>query len=606
MTHLLFLYLRPLWPRVLLLSLLVGVTTGLQLLNPQVIRFFLDTAQAGATQAGGALGDLGLAALAYLAIGFAQQGAALLTAWLGLKVGWQATNAMRTDLLAHSLQLDMPFHKMHTPGEMIERIDGDVTALADFFSQFVVRLAGGLLLIAAILWLVYVESPGAGRLLAVYVALVCGALLLVQRLGRRRWLAARQAWTDQSSFVEEFYTGTEDVRGVGAEAAVLARLAALLADLVRKVRGGRMADALSFAVTNFLYVVGYSLGLAIGAALYLRGDVTIGGAFLLVTYIGMLAQPLEELRTQSQVLQQASAGVERIQTLRRMQPQVRDLGAASKAHADAAATNRRSAPEVCFEDVCFAYADVSETGGAEPATMQPATMQPGRVLHNVSLCIPPGRVLGVLGRTGSGKTTITRLLFRLYDPDAGAIRLDGEPLGALSLAELRRRVGMVTQDVQLFHASLRDNITLFDPSIASTAVEEALAELGLLAWVRQMPDGLDTVLGGGDQGVSAGEAQLLAFARLLLRNPQLVILDEAASRLDPLTERRLEAAIDRLLVGRTAIVIAHRLHTLQRADDILILDRGHVVEYGPRITLAADAHSRFARLLASGLEEVLA
>jgi ABC-type multidrug transport system fused ATPase/permease subunit len=585
MTALLFEYLRPLGARVLLLALLVAAAAGLQLLTPQIIRYFLDTAQTGGPQA---LGLLIAAALAYLVVGFAQQGASLITAFVGLKVGWQATNHLRADLLHHCLRLDMPFHKTHTPGELIERIDGDVTALADFFSQFVVRLAGGLLLTAGILFLVYRESAGAGMVLTVYVAVVLGALLLVQRLGRRRWLAARQAWAEQSSFVEEFYTGTEDVRGAGAEAAILSRLDAGLADLVRKVRGGRMADALSFAVTNFLYVVGYSLGLAIGAWLYLSGEVTIGGAFLLVTYVGMLSGPLEELRIQSQVLQQASAGVTRIEELRRLAPAVQD-GTAEGAPAPSAAG-------VQFAGVSFAYADGIVTGGEEP----------GRVLQDVTFAVAPGRVLGVLGRTGSGKTTLTRLLFRLYDPSEGVIRLNGQPLPSFALGELRQRVGMVTQDVQLFHASLRDNITFFDPAITDALIEAALAQLGLLDWVRQMPAGLDTMLAGGGQGVSAGEAQLLAFTRLLLRDPQLVILDEAASRLDPVTERRLESAIDRLLVGRTAIVIAHRLHTLQRADDILILETGRVVEYGSRAALAADPNSRFAHLLRSGLEEVLA
>jgi ATP-binding cassette, subfamily B, bacterial len=586
MSLLLSTYLRPLWARVLLLALLVAATTSLQLLNPQVIRFFLDTAQAGDQQV---MWLLVAAALVYLAIGFAQQAVGLLTNWVGLKVGWQATNHLRTDLLAHCLRLDMPFHKTHTPGELIERIDGDVTALADFFSQFLVQLANGLLLIAAILFLVYRESTSAGVLLTAYVIMVLAALLLVQRLGRRRWLAARQAWADQSSFVEEFYTGTEDVRGVGAETAVVHRLDVLLADLVRKDRGGRMAGALSFAVTNFLYVVGYSLGLTLGAWLYLTGAVTIGGAFLLVTYVGMLAAPLEELRTQSQVLQQASAGVERIEELRRTVPAVTDV---SKDELDPA----QNAAAVKFEKVSFAYAD-SVVAEGEKA---------GRVLHDISFAVTPGSVLGVLGRTGSGKTTLTRLLFRLYDPCEGTIWLDGKPLPALRLGDLRQRVGMVTQDVQLFHASLRDNITFFDAGIADAQIDQALVQLGLLDWVRQMPQGLDTMLAGGGQGVSAGEAQLLAFTRLLLRNPSLIILDEAASRLDPMTERRLEIAIDRLLAGRTAIVIAHRLHTLQRADNILILEAGHVVEYGPRTQLAADPNSRFAHLLHSGLEEVLA
>jgi ATP-binding cassette subfamily B protein len=215
-------------------------------------------------------------------------------------------------------------------------------------------------------------------------------------------------------------------------------------------------------------------------------------------------------------------------------------------------------------------------------------------------------VLGILGRTGSGKTTLTRLLCRLYDPGAGVIRLGGVDLRTAPLPDLRRRVGVVTQEVQLFQATLRDNITFFDATITDARIEGALAELGLAAWVRAMPAGLDTPLAAGGRGFSAGEAQLLAFTRLLLRDPGLVILDEAAARLDPITEQRLEGAIDRLLRHRTGVIVAHRLHTLQRADDILILEQGRVVEYGTRAELAARPDTRFAQLLRHGLEEVLA
>ena len=224
----------------------------------------------------------------------------------------------------------------------------------------------------------------------------------------------------------------------------------------------------------------------------------------------------------------------------------------------------------------------------------------------------------MLGRTGSGKTTLTRLLFRLYDPTQGVVRLGEVDVRDAALADLRRRVGMVTQDVQLFGASIRDNIALFDPGVTDEQIRRGLAELGLLDWMEGMPGGLDAELASNGGGISAGEAQLLAFTRLVLRDPGLVILDEAASRLDPVTEARLERAIDRLLGAdpqrqptsasraRTGIIIAHRLHTVQRADDILILDGGRVVEYGPRERLASDPASRFAGLLRTGLEEALA
>ena len=169
---------------------------------------------------------------------------------------------------------------------------------------------------------------------------------------------------------------------------------------------------------------------------------------------------------------------------------------------------------------------------------------------------------------------------------------------------------MVTQDVQLFHATVRDNLTLFDPRIPDERIMTVLAEVGLDEWLKKLPDGLATELSGDDSNLSAGEAQLLAFARVFLADPGLIILDEASSRLDPATEQRIEAALDRLLAGahgtRTCIIIAHRLTTVQRADEILILDKGCIAEYGPRAALAADPNSRFYHLLQTGLEEVFA
>jgi ABC-type multidrug transport system fused ATPase/permease subunit len=228
------------------------------------------------------------------------------------------------------------------------------------------------------------------------------------------------------------------------------------------------------------------------------------------------------------------------------------------------------------------------------------------VLHDFSLNLPAGRKLGLLGRTGSGKTTITRLLLRLYDPQAGTISLDDVDLRQLEIATLRRHVGIVTQDVQLFNASVRDNLTFFDRTISDEAITAALATVGLGDWLHDLPAGLETELTSGGGSLSAGEAQLLAFARVLLKDPGVVILDEASSRLDPLTERRLDGAIKGLLAGahgaRTAIIIAHRLTTVQQVDDILIVEAGRIQEYGPRQELAANPHSRFAQLLRTGLD----
>jgi ATP-binding cassette subfamily B protein len=204
--------------------------------------------------------------------------------------------------------------------------------------------------------------------------------------------------------------------------------------------------------------------------------------------------------------------------------------------------------------------------------------------------------LGIVGRTGSGKSTMARLLFRLYDPQAGQISLSGQAIRQIRLADLRRRIVLVTQEVQIFPATVRDNLTLFDPTVPDAALWASLQELGLASWVARLPQGLETLLAGAGS-LSAGEAQLLALARAFLKDPGLVVLDEASSRLDPATERLLEGALDRLLAGRTAIIIAHRLETLRRADRLLLLEQGVVVEAGEVAELASDPASRLAGLL---------
>ena len=591
-------YLGAQWRRAALLAALLLSSIALQLINPQVIRYFIDTAQTGrADQA------LLLAAGIFIVAGLAQRAIAFGTVYVGENVGWTATNALRADLARHCLRLDMSFHKTHTPGELIERIDGDVATLDDFLSQFSIRLIGNTVLIVAILVLLFREDWRLGMGLAIYTLIAFAALSSVQRLGTRRWAAERQADSELFGFLEERMSGTEDIRASGAEAHTLDRLDRLMREVLEKNRAAKLVSNLTFVITNFLFVVGYALGMAIGAYLYSQGHVSIGTAFLIVYYIGMLSWPLESIRQQAQNLQQASASIERIGDMLALRPRVAET---------ARATLPAGALGVAFQDVSFEYDDEgqktkderSQTADGSPSTLILGLSS--SVLCDISFQLAPGTKLGLLGRTGSGKTTLTRLIFRLYDPIGGAIRLGGIDLRDAAFADLRGRVGMVTQDVQLFQASIRHNLALFDPAIDDARIERALDELGLREWLCALPDGLDTKLGAGGLGLSAGEAQLLAFARVFLRDPGLVILDEASSRLDPATERLLERAIDRLLAGRTAIIIAHRLGTVQRADEIMILDHGQVAEYGPRERLAGDGGSRFAQLLQTGLEEVLA
>jgi ABC-type multidrug transport system fused ATPase/permease subunit len=274
-----------------------------------------------------------------------------------------------------------------------------------------------------------------------------------------------------------------------------------------------------------------------------------------------------------QELQKAASGIVRID-------QLRHLGSSI---ADGSEDLPAGPLSIEFDHVSFSYEDRG-------------------VLDDVSFTLTPGKSLGLLGRTGGGKTTITRLIARLYDPDRGVVRVGGHDLRSLRFESLRRSVGVVTQDVQLFQASVRDNLTFF----AERPDEDILAVLervGLGPWIRRL--GLDTELGAGGQGLSAGEQQLLAFARVFLQDPGVVILDEPSSRLDPVTEMLLATATERLYAGRTVVIIAHRLETVRLADEIMVVDEGRIVEHGPRQTLAADPSTRYAALLATGRGDIL-
>lgn len=569
--ELLVVYLRPQRDKALGLAALLLGSIGLQLLSPQVVRSFIDLVQQGG------VGDaLTYTALQYIAVLLVSQIVAAAVLYLGTDVGWRATNLLRADLLAHVLHLDQSFHNRHTPGELIQRVDGDIAALSNFFSQFVVRILGNLLLICGIVLLLLWEEWRLG--LGVLVVALLGLLLLsrLQGVAVPYLKAHRQSFAELTGFWEERLLGTEDLRSLGALPYVIHRQWGLLGAHMRKARLGNTAVRVMQSAGELLLATGTAATFALSAYLLFRDRITLGTVYLVFAYTDILAWNVLAIATQLEDLQQATAGIERIRELRAITTVIVDKGT----------TPLPDAPlEVAFEDISFGYSST------------------GAVLKHVSFTLAPGNVLGLLGRTGSGKTTLTRLLFRFYDPTGGTIRLGGIDIRQLPLDVLRRTVGIVTQEVQLFHASVRDNLTLFDDSIADQRIIDVLHELGLTAWYLGLPAGLDTELAPG--GLSAGEAQLLAFTRVFLQNPAVVILDEASSRLDPATEQRVGQAITRLVHGRTAIIIAHRLATIERVDDVLMLQDGQVVEHGRRASLLSNAGSRFTQLLRSGSEEVL-
>ncbi len=565
-------YLRPQWRRALALGLLLLAAIALDLLNPQLLRLFIDTATGPAHAAAQASRTLTLAALAYLSVALVAQAVAVGETYAAENLGWTATNRLRADLALHCLRLDARFHNRHTPGELIERIDGDVATLSNFFARFTVHVLGNALLSVGVLALLFRIDGRIGAAATVFALVAVGIVLRLRNLAVPYWAAARQASAELFGFLEERLAGTEDMRANGGGAYALYRLHTLSRAVLRRERRAGIVSTATGGTTIVLFTLGTAISLGLGAYLYLGREISIGTVYLAFAYTDMLRRPIETLTRQMQDLQQATASMTRIYALLRTPIVIED------------------GPGAAFPDGALAVEIDGVTFGYNPDE------PPAPALQDVSLRLAPGQTLGLLGRTGSGKTTLARLLCRLYDPTTGTIRVGGVPLRQARQADLHARVGLVTQDIQLFHATVRDNLTLFDRTVSDARIERALDELGLLDWCRALPRGLDTRLAPGG-GLSAGEAQLLAFTRVFLADPGLVILDEASSRLDPATERRVERAVDRLLAGRTAIIIAHRLATLGRVDTVLILERGRIAEYGPRAALAGNPASRFAALL---------
>jgi len=565
-------YLRPHWLRMGLLAVILCSTICVQVATPLLASRFIDQATTGGDMAG-------LIILALLTIGLALggQGLAVAETYVAENVSWAATNALRADLVAHLLRLDATFHTAHTPGELIERVDGDVATLARFFSRFVVYVIGNGLLLLGILGLLYHVDWRIGLGMSAFVVLAMAAMLRIRAVATPFWAADRQANADFYGFLGEYLSGLEDIRSSGAGAFVLRRCAEVMRAWLAVTRKAQMWGYSLGATSIGLFALGTAVAFALSAMLFKTGTLTIGAVYLIFQGTEMLRQPTEQIRKEVLDFQQADASIGRVQALLSTAPRLDDSPGA------ALPPGKLS---VELDDVSFGYAEDAP------------------VLRNVSLSLSPGRVLGVVGRTGSGKTTLTRLLLRFYDPQAGVVRLGGVDLRAVSLAAVRSRIGLVTQEVHLFHASVRDNLTLFDDNMADGRIRAVLESVGLAGWLQELPRGLDTSLGSGGAGLSAGQAQVLACARVLLHDPDLVIMDEPSSRLDPATDRLVHTALGSLLDGRTAIIVAHRLATLAYADDILVLEDGQVREYGPRPVLAANPTSRFAELLRIETSEV--
>ena len=557
------------------MGVVLSVSAALPLVGPLLLRAFVDRAIAGAPAE-----DLAPLALAYVLLAVVAQLLTVGVVYASTALVWRVTNDLRVRLARRVLGLDLAFHQDHSPGGLAERVDGDLTAVADYLATFVVRVVSALLTVLGAVIVLAVIDLRLGVVFFLYAVAAVVTFIQIRDTGLAGAADERGAQSQLLGAIEEDLVGQQDLRTNGAGGYALARFHRDARGVLESTIGLERALLRLWHVATGTVVGGAIVALVTGTLAFRAGWITLGTAFLMVQYTQILQQPFEEMIEQLQEVQKASGGMHRVGLLLARQRADRPRG-------DARFPTRR--PALAFQGVTVEYGS-----GADRQA----------VLRGVDLEIPAGQSLGLMGRTGSGKTTMKRLATGLLAPTEGSVTLSGTDVWSIAPEELSRHLGVVPQEVQLFAASLRQNVTLFAPDVSDDAVVDVIERVGLADRLLGRPGALDVELHSDGTGLSAGEAQLLALARVFLRDPELVVLDEATARVDPETESRLEHAIADVLHDRTALVIAHRVSTLTRMDRLAVLDDGRVVEHGTRAELQADP-GVYARLEAMAASEIL-
>ena len=492
-------------------------------------------------------------------------------------VGQRLTARIRDDLFRHAMALSLRFHDRTPVGKLLTRLTSDVDALAEVFGSGAVGVLADLVTLMVIAaTMIAIEWRLGVLLLAAQLPVVLGILWL-QRRYRRANYRVREELSQLNADLQENLQGLEVVQMFRREAANSARFATTTSAYRQAVTGTILYDSAISAFIEWVALSAVAVVLGLGGWMVTAGAMGLGTLTTFILYSQRLFDPLRQLAERFTQIQGGLTAVERIGELLEEPIEIEDRGVA----ASVAAT---SAGEVVFEHVSFAYRP------DDP------------ILTDLCFRIAAGEHVALVGPTGSGKTTVIRLLCRLYEPQQGRILLDGVDIRELPISRLRERLGVVLQDTFLFSGNVADNLRL-DAPISDQALAQTCRELGLDPLLRRLPEGLATELRERGGNLSSGERQLLAVARVAIRNPSVLVMDEATAFMDPATEATLQRDLERLLDRRTAIVIAHRLATVEAADRILVLQRGRLVEQGNHRELraAGGLYARLADLQDKGL-----
>ena len=500
-------------------------------------------------------------------------------------VGQRLTARIRDDLFSHAMALSLRFHDRTPVGKLLTRLTSDVDALAEVFGSGAVGVLADLVtLIVIAVTMISIEWRLGLLLMLSQIPVIFGILWLQSRYRKANY-RVREELGQLNADLQENLQGLEVVQMFRREAVNSARFSRTTDSYRQAITGTILYDSSISAFIEWVALTAVAVVLGLGGSMVTGGLMGLGTLTTFILYSQRLFDPLRQLAERFTQIQGGLTAVERIGELLEQPIEIAELPDNQKtAAAVRSGIERSSAGEVIFENVSFAYrAD-------DP------------ILQDLSFRITPGEHVALVGPTGSGKTTIIRLLCRLYEPQQGRILLDGIDIRQLPIPTLRQRLGVVLQDTFLFSGNVADNLRL-DAPISTDELRKTCRDLGLEPLLRRLPDGLATELRERGGNLSSGERQLLSVARVAIRDPSVLVMDEATAFMDPSTEATLQRDLDRLLKQRTAIVIAHRLATVEAADRILVLKKGRVVEQGNHLELraAGGLYAQLAELQERGL-----